>query len=104
MNATRLFDRDIPVLGYLVESAVLRQGQKSHESIGGIREYRVWSMEYRESQKDMVTGDGHGHREFRSRLFGHRELAPGFRRLKAERLTPERLTTVAVTRHLSIGY
>ena len=36
-------------------------------------------MEYRESQKDMVTGDGHGHREFRSRLFGHRELAPGFR-------------------------
>ncbi len=28
------------------------------------------------------------------------ELAPEFRRLKAERLTPERLTTVAVTRHL----
>ncbi len=50
------------------------------------------------------TGDGHGHREFRGRPFGHRELAPGFRRLKAERLTPERLTTVAVTRHLSIGY
>ena len=48
----------------------------------------------------MVTGDGHGHREFRSRHFGHRELAPGFRRLKAERLTPERLTTVAVTCHL----
>ena len=24
-------------------------------------------------------------------------LAPGFRRLKAERLTPERLTSVAVT-------
>jgi hypothetical protein len=48
----------------------------------------------------MVTGDGHGHQEFRSRLFGHRELAPGFRRLKAERLTPERLTTVAVTCHL----
>ena len=47
-----------------------------------------------------VTGDGHGHREFRSRPFGHRELAPGFRRLKAERLAPERLTTVAVTRHL----
>ena len=58
----------------------------------------------REKQKDMVTGDGHRHREFRSRHFGHRELAPGFRRLKAERLTPERLTTVAVTRHLSIGY
>jgi hypothetical protein len=38
----------------------------------------------------MVTGDGHG----------HRELAPGFRRLKAERLAPESLTTVAVTRHL----
>jgi hypothetical protein len=59
-------------------------------------------MEYRKSQKDMVTGDGHGHghREFRSRLFGCRELAPGFRRLKAERLTPERLTTGAVTRHL----
>ena len=47
-----------------------------------------------------VTGDGHGHREFRNRPFGHRELAAGFRRLKAEGLTPERLTTVAVTRHL----
>ena len=47
-----------------------------------------------------VAGDGHGHREFRGRPFGHRELAPGFRRLKAERLAPERLTTVAVTRHL----
>ena len=33
---------------------------------------------------------------------GHRELAPGFRRLKAEGLTPERLTTVAVTRHLEL--
>ena len=54
----------------------------------------------REKQKDMVTGDGHGHREFRGRSFGHRELAPGIRRLKAERLAPERLTTVAVTRHL----
>ena len=32
------------------------------------------------------------------------ELAPGFRRLKAEWLIPERPTTVAVTRHLSIGY
>jgi hypothetical protein len=49
-----------------------------------------------------VTGDGHGHREFRNRPFGHRELAPGFRRLKAEGLTPERLTTVAVTRHLEL--
>ena len=38
-----------------------------------------------------VTGDGHGHREFRGRPFGHGELAPGFRRLKAERLAPERL-------------
>ena len=28
------------------------------------------------------------------------ELAPWFRRLKAERQIPERLTTVAVTRHL----
>ena len=54
----------------------------------------------REIQKDMVTGDGHGHREFRNRPFGHRELAPGFRRLKAERLAPERLTTEAVTCHL----
>ena len=44
-----------------------------------------------------VSGDGHGHREFRYRPCGHRELAPGSRRLKAERLTPERLTTVAVT-------
>jgi hypothetical protein len=47
-----------------------------------------------------VTGDGHGHREFRNRPFGHRELAAGFRRLNAERLTPEKLTAVAVTRHL----
>jgi hypothetical protein len=47
-----------------------------------------------------VTGDGRGHLEFRKRPFGHRELAPGFRRLKAEGLTPERLTTEAVTRHL----
>ena len=47
-----------------------------------------------------VTGDGHGNREFRNRPFGHRELAPGFRRLKAERLAPERLTTEAVTCHL----
>ena len=44
-----------------------------------------------------VTGDGRGHREFRNRPFGHRELAPGFRRLKAEGLTPERLTTLPVT-------
>jgi hypothetical protein len=47
-----------------------------------------------------VTGNGHGHREYRNRPFGHRELAAGFRRLKAEGLTPERLTTVPVTRHL----
>ena len=47
-----------------------------------------------------VSGDEHRHREFRGRPFGHRELALGFRRLKAERLAPERLTTVAVTRHL----
>ena len=47
----------------------------------------------------MVTGDGYGHREFRRQPFGHRQLAPGHWRLKAERLTPGRLTTVAVTRH-----
>ena len=47
-----------------------------------------------------MSGDGHGHREFRCRPFGHRQLAPRFRRLKAERLIPVRLTTVAVTRHL----
>ena len=46
------------------------------------------------------SGDGHGHREFWSRHFGHRELAAGFRRLRAEWLIPERLTTVVVTRHL----
>ena len=33
---------------------------------------------------------------------GRRELAPDIRRLKAERLTPERPTTVAVTRHLKL--
>ena len=47
-----------------------------------------------------MSGDGHRHREFRGRPFGHRQLAPRFRRLKAERLAPERLTTVADTRHL----
>jgi hypothetical protein len=47
-----------------------------------------------------VTGVGHGDREFRNRPFGHRELAPGFRRLKAERLAPERLTSEAVSCHL----
>jgi hypothetical protein len=31
---------------------------------------------------------------------GYRELAAGFRRLNAERLTPEKLTAVAVTRNL----
>ena len=51
-------------------------------------------------EKDRVSGDGHGYREFRSRPLGHRELTPGFRRLMAKRLTPEKLTTVAVTRHL----
>ena len=60
------------------------------------------SIEYGVSSigRGKETGDGHGHQEFRNRPFGHRELAPGFRRLKAEGLTPERLTTVAVTRHL----
>jgi hypothetical protein len=48
----------------------------------------------------MVSGEGHGHREFSYRPFGHRELASGFRRLKAEWLIPERLIPVAVTRHL----
>jgi hypothetical protein len=66
------------------------------------REYRVWSIEYRESQKDVVSGDGHGQREFRRRPFGHQVLAPGFRRLMTERLTPERPTSVAVTRHLEL--
>jgi hypothetical protein len=46
-----------------------------------------------------VAGDGHGHLVFRYLPFGHQVLAPGFRRLKAERLTPEKLITVAVTRH-----
>ncbi len=53
-----------------------------------------------EPQQSMVSGDGHRHREFRVRPFGHRELVTGFRRLKAERLDPEWLTAVAVTRHL----
>ena len=49
-----------------------------------------------------MSGVGHGHREFRNRLFGHRELVPGFRGLKAEGLRPEGLTAVAVTRHLEL--
>jgi hypothetical protein len=51
-----------------------------------------------------VSGDGHGHRQFSCRQFGHRELAPGFWWLKAERLTPERPTTMAVTRHLKMNH
>ena len=71
----------------------------------GIQRYKLEARRPRGSvdQKAaaiQVTAGGHGHREFRNRPFGHRELAPGFRRLKAEGLTPERLTTVAVTRHL----
>jgi hypothetical protein len=61
------------------------------------------SDDQRKKQEDMVPGDGHGHQELRYRPFGYQVLAPGFRRLKAERLTPERLTTVAGTRHLEIG-
>ena len=49
-----------------------------------------------------MSGDGNGQRELRCQPFGHQVLAPGFRRLKAERLTPEWLTPVAVTRHLEI--
>ncbi len=50
-----------------------------------------------------VSGDGHGQQELRNRPFGHQVLAPGFRRLKAERLIPEWPTTVAGTRHLEMG-
>jgi hypothetical protein len=55
--------------------------------------------ELKRRSRHTLSGDGHGRRELRRRPFGHRGLAPGFRRLKAEELTPERLTTVAVTRH-----
>jgi hypothetical protein len=48
----------------------------------------------------IFPGDGNGHLVFRYRPFGHRELAPGSWRVKAERPIPEWLTTVAVTRHL----
>ena len=67
-----------------------------HRSKGAAKGNRIvsWGIHIQ------VTGDGHGYREFRSRPFGYRELAPGFRRLKAERPNPEELTTVAVTRHL----
>ena len=51
-----------------------------------------------------MAGDGLRHREFRCRPFGHLGLAPGFRRLKAEWLSPEWLTTVAVTWHLRINH
>ena len=77
----------------------------AHERPGGSEAWLIRiqaSIEYGVSSigRGIETGDGHGHREFRNRPFGHRELAPGFRRLKAEGLTPERLTPVAVTRHL----
>ena len=49
----------------------------------------------------MAGGLFRGHEDRRAR--GLEELAAGFRRLKAERLIPERLTTVAVTRHLELN-
>ncbi len=51
-----------------------------------------------------VSSDGHGHREFRCQLFGHRELASRFLRPRAERLSPERLTSVAVTRQRKLRH
>jgi hypothetical protein len=71
-----------------------------------MREYRVWSIEYRErlgSKGDRKPDNWLGAYFEDRRPGGHvgrMVLAPGFRRLKAERLTPERPTTVAVTRHL----
>ena len=47
----------------------------------------------------MVTGDGHGHREFQVAASRESAAGPWFLRPRAERLTPEWLTTVAVTRH-----
>ena len=71
----------------------------------GIQRYKLEARRLRgtvdqKAAAIQVTGDGHGHRQFRNRPFGHRELAAGFRRLNAERLNPEKLTAVAVTRHL----
>jgi hypothetical protein len=74
---------------------------------GGIREYRVWSIEYRARRSreeaswdgDMGTSERtRGHEDRRAR--GPERAGSWFLRPRAERLTPERLTTVAVTRHL----
>ncbi len=51
-----------------------------------------------------MTGDGHGHRGFSCRPFGYQELALGFPRLMAERLIPERPTTVAETWDLRMNH
>jgi hypothetical protein len=56
--------------------------------------------EHKKRSRHTLSGDGHGRRELRRRQFGHQVLAPGFRWLKAERLTPVWLITGAGTRHL----
>ena len=52
------------------------------------------------ARRSREGASGHGDMGTRGAIEGRRELAPGFRRLKAEGLAPERPTTVAVTRHL----
>ncbi len=49
-----------------------------------------------------MADTGSGWREFMLRPFGNQVLAPRFRRLMAERLSPEWLIPVAVNRHLRI--
>ena len=56
------------------------------------------AAEPRGGHAGMVTRGGNEDTRTRGHE-GRRELAPDIRRLKAERLTPERPTTVAVTRH-----
>jgi hypothetical protein len=73
------------------EAQLIRAWQRSKGAAEGNR-IEGWGIYYR------MSGDGHGHREFRRRQFGNQELALGSGRLKSEWLTPERQASVAVTR------
>jgi hypothetical protein len=77
-----------------------REARRLRGSVDQITsEYRVWSIEYRERQSDgcRVTGTASGVQDSAIQVSA---AGSWLRRLMAERQTPERMTTVAVTRHL----
>ena len=85
--------------GWIIDSAT-DSGRGATVSRPGLQGGRVADASLPDARGDRIIGGGiiRGHEGRWAR--GPEELVPGFRRLKAERLIPERLTTVAVTRHL----